>query len=81
MSLKSEFRNLEMRVLNGFREKVEASDTMSKHVSGKCVKILVGNYSEIVVLNDRVTLIDEAGHQSSIFCIELETLIDILEKD
>lgn len=81
-TLKKEYRDLETRVLSTLREMVNNSKTESKHLNGKAIKVNVFDYTEIVIINDRLIFLDSNGYHYSLFngdCT-LEDLIDIIEK-
>lgn len=76
---KKEYRNLEMRVLANLRYKIDTSNEYSKHVIEKCIKVDIGNYTELANINDSLTFLDNNGLHYGIFTnVTLEDLIDIL---
>lgn len=80
-NLKLEYRNLEMRVLSELRDKINKSRKESKHVQEKCIKVNVSDYTELVILHDELTFLDNNGQCYSIWSdCTLEDLIDILNK-
>ena len=81
MSLRNEYRNLEMKVLSQLRDKINSSTKQSKFVQEKAIKVDVFGYYEMVIINDTLTFLDDSGYHYSIFCeATLEDLIDILNK-
>ena len=67
-------------VLRSLRSIVEKSNVNSKHVKGKCIKINVFDYTELAIINDELTFLDDKGIQYSIWngdCA-IEDFIDIL---
>lgn len=77
--LKKEYRDLEMKVLRQLREKIEQSTIKSKHVDSKVIKVNVFYYTELAIINDQLTFMDNNGLHYSVFNdLNLEELIDIL---
>ena len=80
-TLKKEYQDLEMKVLRQLREKIERSKIKSKYVGEKAIKVNVFDYTELTIINDRLTFIDSRGLQYSVFAdAGLEDLIDIINK-
>lgn len=78
-NLKKQYRDLEMKVMANLRDKVSKSKEYSKHVNEKCIRVNVFDYTELAVINDDLTFLDNNGLQYSLFAdVELEDLIDIL---
>lgn len=78
-NLKKQYRDLEMKVMANLRDKVNKSKEYSKHVNEKCIRVNVFDYTELAVINDDLTFLDNNGLQYSLFAdVELEDLIDIL---
>lgn len=78
-NFKKQYRDLEQRVFFELGEKVQASKDDSKHIDGKALKIDVLGYTELVMVNDRLTFLDEDGLHYSVWAdCNLEDLIDIL---
>lgn len=80
-NLKKQYRDLEKRVLSELRGKVNSSNVYSKHLNGKCIKVNIFDYTELAIIHDSLTFLDDRGYQYNIFngC-SLEDLIDILNK-
>lgn len=79
-NLKSQYRDLEQRVLRELRNKVSLSKMNSKHTQEKCIKVNVFDYTELAIIHEQLTFLDGKGEQYSIWngdC-NLEDLIDIL---
>ena len=76
--LKSRYRDLETETLALLREKINNSNIISKHSNHKVLQINVEGFTEVAIIHDRHTLINENGDQFSIFYLRLEELIDIL---
>jgi hypothetical protein len=73
-TFKKQYRDLEMRVLNELRELIIKS--------GKPIKVNVFNYSELGIVNDRLTFFDSNGYEYSLWSeASLEDLIDILTEN
>lgn len=72
------YRDLEMRVHNEIRNKIIKSSITSEHCSEKCLKVdNIHFYTEIAIINDRLTFLDHDGYHYLIFdqC-DLEDLIE-----
>lgn len=85
-SLKKEYRDLEMKVLQTLREMVEKSKDDSCHIQGNCLYLYdyrVDNidfdYCELCIIHDRLVFIDTIGSQYNAAATDLQTLIDIIE--
>ena len=78
-NFKKQNRDLEQRIMRELRDKVENSKQTSKHINEKSINVNVFNYTELTIVNDRLTFLDSNGLHYSLFadCI-LEDLIDIL---
>ena len=74
-----QYRDLELRIMRELRNKVESSKQTSKHLDEKSINVNVFDYTELTVVNDRLTFLDSNGHHYSLFAdCSLEDLIDIL---
>ena len=81
-NFKKQYRDLETKVMRQLRDKIEASNYTSKHIYGKSIKVNVFDYTELAVINDRITFMDDNGLHYSLFAdASLEDLIDILNAD
>jgi hypothetical protein len=81
MDLKKRYRDLEMEILRDLRDLVEKSKIKSKHVDEKCITVNVFDYTELTVVNDRLTFLDCNGYHFSLYAdCSLEDLIDIINK-
>jgi hypothetical protein len=78
-NLKKQYRDLEMSVLSSLRDKVLNSKIKSKHVQGNAIKVNIFGNTELVIINDTLTFLDDNGLHYSLFgdC-SLEDLIDII---
>lgn len=75
------FRNLETRVLHDLREAVEKSEYISEHLNEKAIKVSLFNFTELSIVNDRLTFLDEDGLHYSLYTdAYLKDLIDILQE-
>ncbi len=79
-NLKKQYRDLEQKVIRKLRNKVENSDLTSSHVREKAIKINVSDYTELIIVNDRLTLLDDNGQHYNWNECSLEDLIDILNE-
>ena len=81
-NLKKRYRDLEMEVMASLRDAINNSDTESKHVQSKAIKVNVFDYTEMVYINDNLTFLDDKGMHYSLWngdC-NIEDLIDILSQ-
>lgn len=80
-NLGKRYRDLETRVLGALREEIAKSDVKSKHMDTPVIPVNVFDYTELAIINDRHTFMDDKGYQYSIWAdCSLEDLIDILKK-
>lgn len=78
-NFKLQYRNLEQGIISELRDKVESSKHISKHLNEKSIKVNVFDYTELAIVNDRLTFLDSNGLHYSLFAdCNLEDLIDIL---
>ncbi len=82
-NFKKEYRDLEMRILSELRKRINNSNVYSKHVTHeKCIEVDVFDYTELAIVDDKLTFLDDKGYQYSLWngdC-NIEDLIDILNK-
>lgn len=72
-------KQLEQDVEEALREMVTKSRHISRHISGKAVKVYVFDYKELVIVNNELTFLDSNGQHYSLYTdCTLEDLIDIL---
>lgn len=78
-NFKKQYRDLEQRIIRELRDKVENSKQTSKHINEKSINVNVFDYTELTIVNDRLTFLDSKGQHYSLFAdCSLEDLIDIL---
>lgn len=80
-NLKKQYRDLETKVLGSLRDAISKSKYSSKHLANeKALEINVFDYTELAIVNDELTFLDNRGLHYSIWNgdAELEDLIDIL---
>ena len=78
-NFKKQYRDLEQRIMRELRDKVENSKQTSKHINEKSINVNVFDYTELTIVNDRLTFLDSKGLHYSLFAdCSLEDLIDIL---
>jgi len=76
---KKQYSDLEQRVIQELRDKVESSARISKHAAAKAIKVNVFDYTELAIIHDKLTFLNNDGHHHSLFSdCSLEDLIDIL---
>ena len=78
-NFKKQYRDLEQRIMRELRDKVENSKQTSKHLNEKSIDVNVFDYTELTIVNDRLTFLDSNRQHYSLFAdCNLEDLIDIL---
>jgi hypothetical protein len=77
---KKRYRDLETQVMSTIRFAIMRSEYISKHINDKAIKIDYDGFTEIALINDRLTLLDAGGYHYYIYAVGLEELIDILNK-
>lgn len=79
-SFKKQYRDLEMRVFNELRNRIENSKYISKFINDKAIKVnSLFDYCELAIINDRLTFMDKSGYHYDIYSeCSLEDLIDLL---
>jgi len=66
-NLKKQYRDLEIRVLAELRDKISNSKIESKHVQEKCIIVNVFDYTELAIINDQLTFLDDRGQHYSLW--------------
>ena len=80
-NFRTRYEQLEADVEFALRKAIEKSKVESKHVDEKCIKVNLHNYTELAIINDRLTFLDENGYHYSIYAeCTLTDLIDILNQ-
>lgn len=69
---------LEQEVYNELRKRIAKSKYESKHIDGKVLKVNIFGYTELAVINDRLTFLDDGGLHYSIDNGDC-TLLDLIE--
>ena len=78
-NLNKRYRDLELRVMRELRNRVEDSKHTSIHIEEKAIKVNVFDYTELTIVDDRLTFLDRKGsHYSLLSDCNLEDLIDII---
>ena len=75
MSFKKEYRDLEMRVMQALKEKVNNSTYESKHMKEKAIEVSIDVFEELVIIDDVLIFLDADGLIYSVFLAPLEDLI------
>ena len=81
-NLKEMFRDLEKKTLDSLRSAVLNSKSESRHTHSPSIDVNVFDYTELVIVDDELTFLDEYGQHYSLYngdCY-LEDLIDILSQ-
>jgi hypothetical protein len=79
-TFKKTLRDLETQVLSALRDEINKSKVVSKHMDTPVIPVNIFGYTELAIINDRHTFMDEKGYHYDIWngdC-SLEDLIDIL---
>jgi len=75
---KKQYRDLETKVMHSLSDAIEKSTLQSKHINTKAIKVNIFEYTELVIVNDRLTFLDADGQHYSVFAqASLKDLIDI----
>lgn len=79
--IRGKFTKLEGEVLDLLMSLISNSNIVSKHIVGTpCIKVNVFDYTELILLDDKLTFLDNDGYQYSLYSeCSLEDLIDIIE--
>lgn len=78
-NLKKVYRDLETKVFATLRSIINNSNYTSKHINTKAIEVNLFDYTELCIVNDSLTFLDDNGQHYSIFCdCYLEDLIDLL---
>jgi septum formation topological specificity factor MinE len=79
--LSKRYDDLEAEVMEALREEILDSEIESKHMQTNVIKVNVFDYTELAVVNDELTFLDDNGLHYGIYSeCSLEDLIDILNK-
>lgn len=78
--LSDKLDSLEKEIRENLRNEIEKSKSYSKHISDcKIIKVSIFGYTELGIVNERLTFIDKNGYHYSIDAdCTLYDLIDIL---
>lgn len=80
-NFKKEYRDLETAVMSELRDLICKSDYYSKHNHTKAIPVNVFDYTELALIDHKLTFIDKWGLHYSLFSdASLEDLIDILNQ-
>lgn len=78
--LRKEYRDLEQKIYRELKDAITSSNIKSKHCNEKCIRVKFDNYTEMLLLDNRLLLLDSGGlHYNVCVHAELEDLIDVLE--
>jgi hypothetical protein len=79
-NFKKQYRDLQTRVFNELRNKINNSTYKSKFTGDNAIEVDLDDYVELTVINHNLIFIKENGIHHSIFNnnIDLDDLIDIL---
>lgn len=79
--LSKDYETLEQRVIDALTAEIAKSEIESEHVDEKCINVNVFDYTELAIINDELTFMDDDGLQYSLFSeCTIVDLIDILRK-
>ena len=79
-TLREEYNELEKNAKSFLWDRVIDSSVPSYAFDSNCIKIDEGNYDEIVIVDNRLQLVDHNDNLSSIEVLSLDELIEILDK-
>ncbi len=78
-NFKKQYRELETQVFAELRSLIDKSEYLSKHTSEKAIKVNVFDFTELTIVNDKLTFLCDSGLHYSVFTdVTLEDLIDII---
>lgn len=78
---KTRYEQLNTDVQSALKKAIEKSKIESKHIEGKCIRVNVFDYTELVIVNDNLTFLDSNGLHYSVYAdCTLDDLIDILNQ-
>ena len=79
--LQETYKTLEREVNLLLKFVIINSNLKSKYVDTNCIKVNIFNYTELALINDRLTFLDENGLHYDLYVeCSLKDLIDILSK-
>jgi hypothetical protein len=78
-TFRESYQELEQGVKNALWDRVLESSIPSYAFSGNCMKIDEGNFDEIVIVDDKLQLVDGNDNLSNIEVLSLDELINILD--
>jgi hypothetical protein len=79
--IKNRYDELENEVLAHLKHEVNSSKYMSKHINDVSIQVNVFDYTELAIINDELTFMDNNGNHYDLYSeCSLEDLIDILNK-
>ena len=79
--IKKRYEKIELDIFSNLIHEIEQSKTESKHVEGKCLRVSLFDYCELVYIDQRLVFLDSNGHHYGVYNeASLEDLIDILTK-
>jgi len=76
MTLQEKYNNLQNEVESELIDRIENSTYESEHYHEKAIRVNVYDYTELAIIDDRLTFIDSDGHLYA--DCTLEDLIDII---
>lgn len=81
IELEKAFKRLEKEVHDTLRSEILKSNRTSKFSILKVIKVDVFDYTELAIINDKLTFLDGDGYHYDLYSdCSLEDLIDILTK-
>ena len=79
-NLNLQYKYLKTDILSALRDKINNSDIESAHSKGKCIKVNIFDYTEMVIIKDCLMFLDDEGRDYHLYngdC-SIEDFIDIL---
>ena len=79
-TLREDYNELERLALTFLNDRVMESSIPSYAFDTNCIKLKDGDYDEIVIIDNRLQLVDGNDNLSNIEVLSLDELIEILDK-
>lgn len=80
-TIKNLFNAIEKDTQTALKKEILKNKTISKHCYAPCIKVNLFDYTELALIDDRLTFLDENGLHYYLYAeCSLEDLIDILNK-
>jgi len=79
-NLLEDYKQLENGIVELLKDTVQKSKTKSKFINGNCLDVSGFNYSELVIIDNKLTFLNGQGNHFSLFTngIVMDDLIEII---